>query len=178
MSASLFTLAATVGLENVVESVIATSAATTTETVITRSSISSSAMRSDSFVSRAATLSFSASATSSTSSINSGGSSISTAVKAGIGAGVAILAMLLGIILFLLHKIKKQRKPQANWDKEELPSSNQQQHQEPEEVAYARNVENNPVELPGQVVPQEMNAQRGNFELDTSERAQSIRVAK
>jgi hypothetical protein len=100
---------------------------------------------------------------------------LSTAAKAGIGAGVAVLALLLGIILFLLHKVKKHKKQQLPWDKAELSGQSQQSRGKPEMVVYAREIEATPVELPAHAATAvEMNAQQDKAELAAREQVQEI----
>ncbi|KAF9692577.1 hypothetical protein EKO04_009776 [Ascochyta lentis] len=100
---------------------------------------------------------------------------LSTAAKAGIGAGIAVFVILLGIILLLLHTVKKAKKQQLPWDKAELSDKNEHPTEKPVMMTYAREVGTVPVELPGhEIAPQEMNGQRENAELATTERAQEM----
>ncbi|KAF2624403.1 hypothetical protein BU25DRAFT_450769 [Macroventuria anomochaeta] len=183
-SSRLFTLAATVGKE-VVASPSAYASFSTPSASTTGSSRASTTSASASSASPSTTGMPVVTATpSSTGSSTStpplstpvaSSSLLSTAAKAGIGAGIAVFALLLGIILFLLHKIKKNKKRQQAWGKAEVSGQNARVGEKPEMVVYAREASRSPIEMPSnQASAQEINAQRNRMELPTIERAQEM----
>lgn len=98
---------------------------------------------------------------------------LSTAIKAGIGAGVSVLVLLLGIILFLLHKIKKSRKHQEAYAKAELPDQDSSEGEKPSVIVYACEVPHGTREMPSNEPPaHEMYGYRERAELDTMESTQ------
>ncbi|KAF3043042.1 hypothetical protein E8E11_005969 [Didymella keratinophila] len=100
---------------------------------------------------------------------------LSTAAKAGIGAGIAVLILLLSIILFLLQKIKKNRKAQEAYAKAELPGQSAVMGGKPQMTVYAHEVSQEAVEMPAREVgAYEMNGGKERMELETRERVNEI----
>ena len=178
-SSRLFTLAATVGKEVVVSTSASASASMTSVVTASLSSAPASTTSTSASSDNPSSLRSSSTPTKTASStqlpapISSG---LGTGAKAGIGAGIAVFILLLGIILFLLHKIKKDRKTQQAWDKTELPGQSAPPAAEGQQtVVYTRAANSNPVELPGnEATAYEMNGQKERTELESQERAQEV----
>ncbi|KAJ4400022.1 hypothetical protein N0V91_008997 [Didymella pomorum] len=100
---------------------------------------------------------------------------LSTAAKAGIGAGIAVLILLLSIILFLLHKIKKNRKVQEAYAKAELPGQSAPMGGKRQMTVYTHEASREAVEMPAREVgAYEMNGGKERMELETGERVNEI----
>lgn len=97
-------------------------------------------------------------------------SGLSTTAKAGIGAGVAVLIILLGVILLLLHKVKGARKQELPWEKAELAGQINELLKEPQTTRYINEVGIVPVELLDHVAAlPERNTQTDPAELATGD---------
>ncbi|KAF3044597.1 hypothetical protein E8E12_001193 [Didymella heteroderae] len=172
-SSRLFTLAATVGKE-VVTSTSASSASSgviassQTTPAIVSATPSGPAQRSSTSLT---TATFAAA----TSTAPASQPLLSTAAKAGIGAGIAVLLLLLSIILFLLHKIKKNKKAQEAYAKAELPGQSAPMSEKPQMTVYAREASHDAVEMPAREVgAHEMTGGKERIELETRKGANEI----
>lgn len=170
-SSRLFTLAATVG-----KAVVTSTSASLASSVTAFNVLSGLPSFSASLSSLSLTTAAPATATSTTpASTPVAQPLLSTAAKAGIGAGIAILVLLLSIILFLLHKIKKNRKAQEAYAKAELSGQSMVIGGEPQMTVYAHEASQNAVEMPAREVDAyEMNGGKELMELEARERANEI----
>lgn len=98
---------------------------------------------------------------------------LSTAIKAGIGAGVTVLVLMLGIIVYLLHKIKKNKKQQEAHARSESPDQSLEAGEKPDVIVSAREVPPGTREMPSNEPPaHEMYGYRERAELETTESIQ------
>lgn len=170
----LFTLAATVGKEAAASTSVSVAVSTKASSNIaslvtsTAGSVSASAP----IASTASSSIGSATGAPPLSNIINAPAGLSTAAKAGIGAGIAVVILLLGIILLLLHKVKKGKKQQEAFAKAELSGQSVNAAGKPEAIVYAHEVSYNPVEMADNgSTMQEMYAHRERTELESQERA-------
>lgn len=176
-SSRLFTLAATVGKE-----VATSTSASLASSVVTASSQTGSGMLSalpSSSASASLTPPTTAASATATSQIPAAPPAaqplLSTAAKAGIGAGIAVLILLLSVILFLLHKIKNNKKAQEAYAKAELPGQSAPVGEKPQMTVYAQEASQDAVEMPAREVgAHEMTVGKERMELETRERVSEI----
>jgi hypothetical protein len=83
-----------------------------------------------------------------------------------------VVILLLGVIILLLHKVKKGKKQQEAYAKAELSGQSANAAGKPEAVVYAHDISHRPVEMAdNDSTAQEMYAHRERTELESKERA-------